>query len=77
MAFARESVAYATAFVVLTAFVGLLAAGASVLPPNRALRIFLGYAALLTVALVVVCWLKGEPPRWRWGDDKDDKRAQH
>ncbi|MGF6854883.1 hypothetical protein [Paraburkholderia sp. CI3] len=25
--------------------------------------------ALLTVALVVVCWLKGEPPRWRWGKD--------
>ena len=23
----------------------------------------------LTVALVLVCWLKGEPPRWRWGDD--------
>ncbi|MBB5420551.1 CHASE2 domain-containing sensor protein [Paraburkholderia atlantica] len=25
--------------------------------------------ALLTVALAVVCWLKGEPPRWRWGKD--------
>jgi len=51
-------------------------AGTLVLPPNRALPIFLGYAALLTVALVAVCWLKGEPPRWRWGGDKDDKRAQ-
>jgi hypothetical protein len=26
--------------------------------------------ALLTLALVVVCWLKGEPPRWRWGKDR-------
>jgi hypothetical protein len=25
--------------------------------------------ALLSVALITVCWLKGEPPRWRWGDD--------
>jgi hypothetical protein len=23
----------------------------------------------LTVALVLICWLKGEPPRWRWGRD--------
>jgi hypothetical protein len=54
---------------VLAAFVGLLVVGALVLPPNRSLPIFLGYAALLAVALVAVCWLKGEPPRWRWGDD--------
>ena len=25
--------------------------------------------SLLSLALVVVCWLKGEPPRWRWGKD--------
>ena len=23
--------------------------------------------ALLSLARVAVCWLKGEPPRWRWG----------
>jgi len=22
---------------------------------------------VLTVALVAVCWIKGERPRWRWG----------
>ena len=22
---------------------------------------------LLTVVLVIICWLKGEPSRWRWG----------
>jgi hypothetical protein len=26
--------------------------------------------AILTLALGVVCWLKGEPPRWRWGKDR-------
>lgn len=25
------------------------------------------YVAVLTVALVGICWLTGEPPRWRWG----------
>jgi hypothetical protein len=23
---------------------------------------------LATAILIAVCWLKGEPPRWRWGD---------
>jgi hypothetical protein len=55
---------------VLAAFVSLLAAGTLVLPPNRVLPIFLGYVALLSLALIAVCWLKGEPPRWRWGDDE-------
>ena len=27
--------------------------------------------AILTVVLFVICWLKGEPPRWRWGGDDD------
>jgi hypothetical protein len=24
--------------------------------------------ALLTTGLIAVCWLKGERPRWHWGD---------
>ena len=26
------------------------------------------YVLLLTSALSAICWLKGEQPRWRWGD---------
>jgi hypothetical protein len=55
---------------VLAGFVGLVAAGAFVLPPNRSLPRYLGYVAALAAAVVFVCWLKGEPPRWRWGKDK-------
>ncbi|RDD82746.1 hypothetical protein DVJ77_04290 [Dyella tabacisoli] len=29
---------------------------------------FLAYSGVLCSVLVAVCWLKGEPPRWRWGD---------
>ena len=28
---------------------------------------FLSAIAGLSLILVAVCWLKGEPPRWRWG----------
>lgn len=30
---------------------------------------FFAYLALITVGLVVVCYQKGETPRWRWGKD--------
>jgi drug/metabolite transporter (DMT)-like permease len=53
---------------VLIAFVGLVAGGAFLLPPRKVLAAFLAYVAVLVVALVAVCWLKGEPPRWRWGE---------
>ena len=31
---------------------------------------FAGLVILATLALTAVCWLKGEPPRWRWGKDR-------
>jgi hypothetical protein len=30
---------------------------------------FFAVTAVLVLALVGVCLAKGEPPRWRWGDD--------
>ncbi len=27
------------------------------------------FVTLMSLVLVVICWLTGEPPRWRWGDD--------
>ena len=26
-------------------------------------------ALLLTLLLVAICWITGEKPRWRWGDE--------
>jgi hypothetical protein len=37
--------------------------------PARHPLAFAMSVALLTLVLLAVCWLKGEPPRWRWGDD--------
>jgi hypothetical protein len=58
-------------WLVLAAFVGLLVIGSFIFPPGTELRPYLAYVAALCVLLVAVCWLKGEPPRWRWGRDGD------
>ena len=58
---------------VLAAFVALLAADAVVFLPRKALPDYIGCVVGLTILLVAVCWLKGEPPRWRWGDDHPPK----
>jgi hypothetical protein len=57
-------------WLVLAAFAGLLAVGFYLFPPGREPGPYLAYVAVLCVLLVAVCWLKGEPPRWRWGNDQ-------
>jgi hypothetical protein len=55
--------------VVLAAFAALSAAGFFVFPPNEKPGALFAYFAALTGILIAICWLKGEPPRWRSGDD--------
>jgi hypothetical protein len=39
-------------------------------------QLLVGPFALLTVALLIaVCYLTGEPPRWRWGEPPDRRRG--
>lgn len=45
----------------------LLAAAFFVFPPTRHLIPFIVSTFAVALLLVAVCWLKGEPPRWRWG----------
>jgi len=54
----------------LAVFVVLVIASAVMFPPPRAFASYLICIAVLCVALLGVCWLKGEPARWRWGDDQ-------
>ena len=56
-------------WLVLLAFLALTIAGIFLVPPGAHPVWFAGYIALLTTALMIVCLLKGEPPRWRWGGD--------
>jgi hypothetical protein len=57
-------------WLVLAAFVVLVFAGSSLFPPGTELGRYLIYVAVLCGLLVGVCWLKGEPPHWRWDNDK-------
>jgi drug/metabolite transporter (DMT)-like permease len=57
-------------WLVLAAFLGLVVAGVFFFPPRKMLSAYVVYIVVLSIALVGICWLKGEPPRWRWGDDE-------
>ena len=53
-------------WVVFIAYFGLLGLGLLLARPWGPF-FYLAFVAVLSVMLVAVCWLKGEPPKWRWG----------
>jgi len=56
-------------WLVLAIFGALVVAGTFLFPPRQAAAPYLVYIGVLSALLIAVCWLKGEPPRWRWGSD--------
>ena len=44
-----------------------LVAGVFIFPPVAYPVLFQIYIWGVLVVLVAVCWIKGEPPSWRWG----------
>jgi len=57
-------------WIVLTAYVALTIATVVFINPVSHIGLFLTTIYGLSMALVLVCWLKGEKPSWRWGDKK-------
>ena len=55
-------------WLVLLLYTVSIASLVALYPPDSNGRVFCGIIGL-SIALVVTCWLKGEPPRWRWGND--------
>jgi len=45
-----------------------MVAGVVALLPGFGPAAFVAYSAFLCFLLIGICLLKGEPPRWRWGD---------
>ena len=45
----------------------LLVAVVFIFPPVARPLMFQAYTWSVVLLLVLVCWRKGEPPRWRWG----------
>jgi uncharacterized membrane protein YhaH (DUF805 family) len=54
---------------VLVAFFLLLLAGAFLFPPTRDIVAFLICTLVICVVLVAICYVKGELPAWRWGNN--------
>jgi hypothetical protein len=54
-------------WVVMAIFAFLQMVGAVLLLANRDEVTFAANSALLCILLIIVCWMKGEPPQWRWG----------
>lgn len=54
-------------WVVFAAYFVLLMAGLVWFPLPTGPTAFVIYAMVLSLALMAVCYLKGEPPKWRWG----------
>ena len=52
---------------VLCSFFILLGAGFVFLPPESHVLGFTFYSTALAGLLVLICYLKGEPPKWHWG----------
>ena len=61
-------------WIVFAAFIGLLIANAFAYSPRLYFWSYLFNTVVLSGVLIVICWLKGEPPRWRWGNDKVEKK---
>jgi len=55
---------------VLAIFVLAIAGIAMRFPPNARPLEFFALLVLACAVLTLVCWWKGEPPRWRWGNRK-------
>ena len=52
-------------WVVMAVWVAVLIGGQFVLSAHRLAHVI--FVVAMVVVLLVIYWLKGEPPRWRWG----------
>jgi hypothetical protein len=54
-------------WLVFAAYFGLFLFGFIFLRGKAGSTGFIVFASVLTLAMLLICWKKGEPLRWRWG----------
>ena len=54
-------------WLVLGIYLVVILAVAILFSPNTQPEIFISTIVVASLTFVLVCWLKGKPPRWRWG----------
>ncbi|TLU52218.1 MAG: hypothetical protein FDX12_02185 [Chlorobium sp.] len=59
-------------WIVLAGYLLLMIPGIIIIDPKVNMINFLLYTTALTVIFIIICWCKGEPPRWRWGKGEDN-----
>ena len=59
-------------WVVTAAYVVAMAVICLRAPPQRDTGLFMLLVTLATAVFILICWLTGEPPAWRWGDRGGD-----
>ena len=57
-------------WLVLIAYLMLIVGGIPFVKVSRGDFVYIAYVLVLTIVLIAICWITGEPPRWRWGDDE-------
>lgn len=57
-------------WIVLTIYFVLIAVGIVFIHPRETPGAFVAWVVVLTLVLIAICWAKGEPPGWRWGDKR-------
>jgi hypothetical protein len=55
----------AAGWIFLVAWIGVILALGPILAA-RSLPLFAIFTVSMVVILLAVCWIKGEPPKWRW-----------
>jgi hypothetical protein len=60
-------------WLVALAYVAAFTAAGIILRPTERMDLFIGMAILLSLAFLVICAMKGETARWRWGDDTTEQ----
>jgi hypothetical protein len=55
-------------WLVLAAYIALVVAATTAISPKDAPASFGASLTVLTAVFIGICWLKGEPPGWRWGE---------
>lgn len=54
-------------WLILLIYLGAISFSAYVFSPSSKTTSFLLATIAISVTLIVICWIKGEPPKWRWG----------
>ncbi len=60
-------------WIVLAVFVVLLCVTSALLLPSGHFALYITSAAVLCISVLVICLIKGERPRWRWGDSESSQ----